>query len=90
MLFISRRWSYEYIKKLFPGSSGARSAHGAGTAKGTQFTVGRHPVNRSTAKANNLEPYAYLRRVFTELPKAEPIEAIEAVLPGNIDQIKTG
>ncbi len=43
-----------------------------------------------TAKANNLEPYAYLRRVFTELPKAETIEAIEALLPCNIDQIKTG
>jgi transposase len=40
-----------------------------------------------TAKANGLEPYAYLRRVFTELPKAETVEAIEALLPGNIDQI---
>jgi hypothetical protein len=35
-----------------------------------------------TAKANGLEPYAYLRRVFTELPKAETVEAIEALLPG--------
>lgn len=43
-----------------------------------------------TAKANGLEPYAYLRRVFTELPKAETVEAIEALLPGNIDQIKAG
>ncbi len=37
-----------------------------------------------TAKANGLEPYAYLRYVFTELPKAETVEAIEALLPGNI------
>ena len=37
-----------------------------------------------TAKANGLEPYAYLRRVFTELPRAETVEAIEALLPGNI------
>ena len=37
-----------------------------------------------TAKANGLEPYAYLRRVFTELPKADTVEAIEALLPGNI------
>jgi len=36
-----------------------------------------------TAKANGLEPYAYLRHVFTELPKAETVEAIEALLPGN-------
>ena len=37
-----------------------------------------------TAKANQLEPYTYLRRLFTELPKANTIEAIEALLPGNI------
>ena len=43
-----------------------------------------------TAKANGLEPYAYLRHVFTELPKAQTLEAIEALLPGNIseDQIR--
>ena len=35
-----------------------------------------------TAKANGLEPYTYLRRVFTELPKADTVEAIEALLPG--------
>jgi len=38
-----------------------------------------------TAKANGLEPYAYLRQVFTELPKAGTVEAIEALLPGNLD-----
>ncbi len=43
-----------------------------------------------TAKANGLEPYAYLRYLFTELPKAETVEAIEALLPGNFrkDQIR--
>jgi len=39
-----------------------------------------------TAKANGLEPYAYLRHLFTELPKAETVEAIEALLPGNLDE----
>ncbi len=34
-----------------------------------------------TAKANGLEPYGYLRRVFTELPKARTLEDIEALLP---------
>ncbi len=38
-----------------------------------------------TAKANRLEPYQYLRHVFTELPKANSVEAIEALLPANID-----
>lgn len=37
-----------------------------------------------TAKANQLEPYTYLRHLFTELPKANTVEAIEALLPGNI------
>ncbi len=39
-----------------------------------------------TAKANGLEPYAYLRCVFTELPKAETVDAIEALLPYNMDK----
>jgi transposase len=34
-----------------------------------------------TAKANGIEPYAYLKTVFTELPNATSIEAIEALLP---------
>ncbi|MCP3851286.1 MAG: IS66 family transposase, partial [Gammaproteobacteria bacterium] len=34
-----------------------------------------------TAKANGIEPYAYLKRVFTELPKAACLEDIEALLP---------
>jgi transposase len=38
-----------------------------------------------TAKANNLEPYAYLRHLFTQLPKAQTVEDIEALLPVNID-----
>ena len=39
-----------------------------------------------TAKANGLDPYAYLRYVFTELPKANTPEATEALLPYNIDK----
>ena len=34
-----------------------------------------------TAKANGLEPYTYLRRVFTELPSAQSLDDIEALLP---------
>ena len=43
-----------------------------------------------TAKANGLEPYAYLRYLFAELPKVVTVEAIEALLPGVVtqDQIK--
>jgi transposase len=31
--------------------------------------------------ANGLEPYVYLRTVFTELPKAMMLDDIEALLP---------
>ncbi len=34
-----------------------------------------------TAKANGIEPYAYLKTVFTELPSAVTVEDIEALLP---------
>jgi transposase len=34
-----------------------------------------------TARANELEAYAYLRRLFTELPAAQTVEQIEALLP---------
>lgn len=37
-----------------------------------------------TAKANGLEPYAYLRRVFSALPAAKTVEDIEALLPWNV------
>jgi transposase len=34
-----------------------------------------------TAKANKLEPYAYLRYIFEQLPMAETLEDHEALLP---------
>jgi len=39
-----------------------------------------------TAKANGMEPYAYLRRVFGALPAAASVADIEALLPWNIDR----
>lgn len=34
-----------------------------------------------TAKANNIEPYAYLKKVFTLLPQAKTLEDIDLLLP---------
>lgn len=34
-----------------------------------------------TAKANGLDPYAYLRRLFEDLPKASTVSDFEALLP---------
>jgi len=39
-----------------------------------------------TAKANGLEPYAYVKRVFTDLPKATTVEQIEKLLPWEINK----
>lgn len=39
-----------------------------------------------TAKANGLEPYAYLRFLFTELPKAKLEADIKALLPQYVDR----
>ena len=41
----------------------------------------------ATARANNLDPYVHLHRVFAELPRATTVEQIEALLP---DKIKDG
>lgn len=38
-----------------------------------------------TAKANGLEPYAYLRHLFARLPAAGSVEDIEALLPASIE-----
>ncbi len=37
-----------------------------------------------TAKVNGLEPYAYLKHVFTLLPQAENLEDIDALLPWSV------
>jgi hypothetical protein len=36
-----------------------------------------------TAKANNIEPYAYLVHVLSKIPYAETVEEIEDLLPWN-------
>lgn len=38
-----------------------------------------------TAKANGLDPHAYLRHVFIELPKAATVDDLEALLPTRLD-----
>ena len=37
-----------------------------------------------TAKANGVEPYAYLRHIFAGLPQAVTLADVEALLPWNI------
>jgi len=37
-----------------------------------------------TAKANQLEPYEYLKHLLTELPKATTAEELKDLLPWNV------
>lgn len=40
-----------------------------------------------TAKANGHEPHAWLRHVLAELPKANSVADVEALLPWNLNGI---
>lgn len=55
----------------------------ADTTKGAQASANLYSLIE-TAKANGLEPYHYLRYLFTALPQAQNIEQIEALLPYNV------
>jgi transposase len=54
------------------------------TARGAKASAALYSLIE-TAKANGMEPYVYLQRVFKELPAAQRIEEIEALLPWNLD-----
>jgi len=43
-----------------------------------------------TAKANGIEPWAYLERVFEQIPRAETLEDLDALLPHRIRLRKDG
>ena len=38
-----------------------------------------------TAKESNLDPYAYLKFIFTKLPVCQCVEDYEALLPFNLE-----
>lgn len=63
-----------------PFALGRRNWLFADTAKGARASAALYSLT-ATAKANGLEPYAYLRHLFTELPKATTVAEIEALLP---------
>ena len=54
------------------------------TVKGANASANLYSLIE-TAKANGLEPYQYLRHVFTQLPQAQTVEQIEVLLPYHID-----
>jgi transposase len=67
-----------------PFCVGRRNWMFSDTVAGAQSSANLYSLIQ-TATANGLEPYAYLRYVFTELPKATSVADIEALLPARID-----
>ena len=63
-----------------PFALGRRNWLFADTVSGAKASAHLYSLVQ-TARANELEPYAYLRRLFTELPAAQTLEQIEALLP---------
>jgi transposase len=56
----------------------------ADTVRGAQASANLYSLIE-TAKANGLEPFAYLRYVLTELPAATTLDEVEALLPRHVD-----
>ncbi len=56
----------------------------ADTVRGAQASANLYSVIES-AKVNGLEPFAYLRLVLAELPRATTLDEVEALLPPNLD-----
>ena len=55
----------------------------SGTPEGAEASAALYSLIE-TAKANNIEPYLYLRTVFARIPEAQSLEDYEALLPWNI------
>jgi transposase len=63
-----------------PFALGRRNWLFADTVSGAKASAHLYSLLQ-TARANELEPYAYLRRLFTKLPAAQSVADIEALLP---------
>jgi transposase len=63
-----------------PFALGRKNWMFADTVRGAEASANLYSLIE-TAKANGIEPWAYLQRVFAELPKATTIDDVEALLP---------
>lgn len=63
-----------------PFAVGRKNWMFADTVRGAQASANLYSLVE-TAKANHIEPWAYLELVFTRLPAAHTLEDIEALLP---------
>jgi transposase len=70
-----------------PFALGRRNWLFADTVNGAKASASLYTLVQ-TCRANQIEPYAYLRRLFAELPAAETLEQFEALLPWNLKPVK--
>jgi hypothetical protein len=70
-----------------PFAVGRRNWLFADTSRGAKASATCYSLIE-TAKANGLEPYAYLRHVLTHIAAAETVEQIEALLPWHVRLIQ--
>ena len=71
-------------RAIRPFVIGRRNWMFADTPKGAKASANLYSLVE-TAKANGIEPWAYLNAVFTDLPAATDPEDIDALLPWRID-----
>ena len=81
----SCRYRHDHLENAIrPFAVGRRNWLFADTVAGAHASARIYSLIEC-AKANGLEPYAYLRHVFTELPKAQSLAEVEAPLPTRLD-----
>ena len=71
---------YAFPKSIRPFVVGRKNWLFCDTVAGANASANLYSLIE-TAKANGIEPYAYLKMLFTELPKARTVEDVEALLP---------
>ena len=67
-----------------PFAVGRKNWMFADTVRGAEASANLYSLIE-TAKANGIEPWAYLLLVFRELPKAETLDEVEALLPHRVE-----
>lgn len=73
-------------KKLWKGFHNRKNWLFSDSVKGVKASANLYSLVE-TAKANKLEPYQYLREVFTRLPQADTVKDIENLLPWSLKKI---
>jgi transposase len=78
---ISHVGYWAHARRKFIDAQKAANSNGKKTASAAIYSL------IETAKANSLEPYAYLREVFTRLPSQSSDEESQTLLPWNVSRV---